>query len=197
MIRCFKVIESDSGQQETQAFSGSGAVIDPSGYIVSNNHVVQGNMIYVLTKNHGIYKTELVGSHPLTDISILKIKPESDISYLTFADSDALRPGEEIASNGAPLGLSWTVTKGVISCPSRSYNELGDYDIPTQLVQIDSAVNPGNSGGPTINSKGQIIGINKSEVDGTVAQGISFCIASNIVNEVSKMIIQDSKVTTA
>lgn len=179
---------------------GSGAVIDTEGHIVTNNHVVEdAQQIQVTLSNGNIYSAKLVGADTTTDLAVIKLdNPPSDLTAVEFADSDTLAVGENVMAIGNPLGYSDTATTGIISALNRPVSVVdGSNEIVTNAVQIDAAVNPGNSGGPTFNGAGQVIGINSSiastssSSDTAGSIGIGFAIPSNLVKRVASEIISD------
>jgi len=158
-----------------QSGTGSGFIIDRSGYIVTNNHVVEGaDTIVVTLSDKKEYDAKLIGRDPKTDLALLKIDPPRDLTPLAMGDSDALSVGEWVVAIGSPFGLEQTVTAGIVSAKGRVIGA-GPYD---DFIQTDASINPGNSGGPLINMKGEVIGINTAIVAG--GQGIGFAIPINL-----------------
>jgi len=168
--------EQQGGAQPVRAL-GSGFVIDPAGYIVTNNHVVDGAKEIQVTLSTGTrFPAKLVGVDPKSDLALLKIDAPDPLPSLTFGDSDAVRVGDWVMAVGNPFGFGGTVTAGIVSARGRDLNggSLVDY------LQIDAAINRGNSGGPTVSTTGEVIGINTAIVSpngGSV--GIGFAIPSN------------------
>jgi len=176
----------DSAEREQQG-SGSGVIIRPDGYIVTNNHVVQGaTKIEVTLNNNKTYEAEVVGTDPATDVALIKIDA-SGLPVVPFANSDDLRLGEWVLAIGSPLGeqLRGTITAGIVSAKGRSMpNYTGEFKIES-FIQTDAAVNPGNSGGALVNKKGELVGINTAIVSQTGSySGYSFAVPSNIVKKV-------------
>ena len=175
--------------------SGSGAVISPDGYIITNHHVIEGNASLEVIFSDGTQRpAELVGDDPLMDLALVKVSGPID-SYLPIGDSDALRQGETVIAIGSPLGeFKNSVTVGVISALNRNLGE----GAPEGLIQTDAAINRGNSGGPLLNMRGEIIGINTLVVRGDpnagAAEGLGFAIPSNIMRRVSEQIIATGQV---
>lgn len=174
-----------------QKASGSGVVISPNGYIVTNNHVISdATSIQVTLNNHETYDAELIGTDPSTDLALLKIEAK-DLSPVQFANSDDVQVGEWALAVGNPFNLTSTVTAGIVSAKSRSINILqGDYQnsvFPIEsFIQTDAAVNPGNSGGALVNIDGKLIGINTAIASKTGSySGYSFAIPSNLVKKVA------------
>jgi serine protease Do len=153
---------------------GSGFIIDPSGYVVTNNHVIEGASEIEITLSDGTtLPAELVGTDPKTDIAVLKVEAGAPLPHVEFADSDATRVGDVVVAIGNPFGLGGTVTAGILSARSRNINA-GPYD---DFLQIDAAINRGNSGGPTFDMSGRVVGINTASFSpsgGSV--GIGFAI---------------------
>ena len=183
---------------------GSGAIISDKGYIVTNNHVISGaKQIQVTLANGTIYSAQIVGTDTTTDLAVIKLdNPPSNLKAAEFADSDNLAVGESVMAIGNPLGYDDTATVGIVSALNRpvTVSDDNNNDIVTNAVQIDAAVNPGNSGGPTFNAAGQVIGINSSiastptSSDSAGSIGIGFAIPSNLVKRVADEIIKDGKV---
>ena len=161
---------------------GSGFVIDPTGYIVTNNHVIeQSNQIKVKFQDDTELEAKLVGTDKLTDIALLKVEPKGSLPYLKFADSDQARVGHSVFAIGNPFGLGGTVTSGIISAFNRDINA-GPYD---SFIQTDASINRGNSGGPLFNLDGEVLGINTaifSPTGGSV--GIGFSIPANLAKPI-------------
>jgi len=163
---------------------GSGVVISPDGYIVTNNHVVENARKVVVTFNDK-HKREatIIGTDPTTDIALIKVDAEN-LEFLTFGDSDKVRVGEWVLAVGNPFNLTSTVTAGIVSAKARNINILGEGTIES-FIQTDAAVNPGNSGGALVNINGDLIGINAAIASRTGGyQGYSFAIPSNIAKKV-------------
>ena len=163
---------------------GSGVVISPDGYIVTNNHVVEGaSKIEVTFNNKHKRSARIIGNDPTTDIALIKVDA-TDLEYLTFADSDKVKVGEWVLAVGNPFNLTSTVTAGIVSAKARNINILGDGTIES-FIQTDAAVNPGNSGGALVNTSGDLIGINAAIASRTGSYvGYSFAIPSNIARKV-------------
>ena len=145
---------------------GSGAILDTAGNIVTNNHVISGAQKILVTLSNGqMYSAKVVGTDTTTDLAVIKLEnPPSDLKAVKFADSDKLAVGENVMAVGNPLGYDDTATTGIVSALNRPVTVMDDdnNNIVTNAVQIDAAVNPGNSGGPTFNAAGEVIGINSS-----------------------------------
>jgi len=174
---------------------GSGFIIDPSGFVVTNNHVIaEADEINVLISDHGeekTYKAELVGSDKKTDLAVLKIKGKMPFPYLKFGSSNHSRVGDWIITIGNPFGLGGTVTTGIISAKARFIP--GQFD---DFIQTDASINRGNSGGPMINLKGEVIGVNSviiSPSGGNV--GIGLAIPSSTAQPIVKQLIEKGAIT--
>jgi len=173
---------------------GSGVIISPDGYIISNNHVVAGaSKLEVVLSNKKSYIATLVGTDPNTDISLLKIE-EKGLPYLNFANSDNIEVGQWALAVGNPLGLNSTVTAGIISAKGRGIGILGSQGKAANpiesFIQTDAAINPGNSGGALVNTNGDLIGIN-SAIQSTTGyyQGYGFAVPANL----ARKIVEDIK----
>ena len=171
---------------------GSGFIISSDGYILTNNHVIEdSSQITVTTNDHKEYQAELIGSDPNTDIALLKINVK-DSPYLTFGDSDKLKIGEWVAAIGSPLGLQGSFTVGVVSAKGRT-----DLDIlpVEEFIQTDATMNVGNSGGPLVNLKGEVVGMNAAiAAVGGGSIGIGFTIPSKILTRIKDELLQHGKV---
>lgn len=179
---------------------GSGVIIRPDGYIVTNNHVIDGATELEVTLNDNrTYKANVIGTDPATDVALIKID-EKNLPYLEMADSDNLRLGEWVLAIGSPLGeeLRSTITAGIVSAKGRSMpNYSGEFKIES-FIQTDAAVNPGNSGGALVNKEGKMVGINTAIVSTTGAYaGYAFAVPSNIVAKVVADIIDFGSVKRA
>jgi len=175
---------------------GSGVVIAPDGYVVTNNHVVEGNAsLSIIAASGQKYDAELVGADDLSDLAVLRILGDPGLPMAELGDSDALVQGQRVVAIGSALGeFKNTVTVGVISGLDRSI-DMGEGFRMEGLIQTDAAINHGNSGGPLVNLQGQVIGINTLIIrgDGTtldVAEGLGFAIPSNTVRMVTAQLIQ-------
>ena len=195
----FRFFFGDEGQPERQG-SGSGVIIRPDGYIVTNNHVVQNaSKIEVTLNNNKTYEASVIGTDPATDVALLKIEAEG-LPTLNFADSDKLRLGEWVLAIGSPMGeeLRSTITAGIVSAKGRSMpNYKGEFKIES-FIQTDAAVNPGNSGGALVNKAGELVGINTAIVSTTGSYtGYSFAVPSNIVSKIVTDLIDFGSVKRA
>ncbi len=174
-------------QQRRQLGTGSGVIISPDGYIITNNHVIEGSEALSVTLNDNkTLEAKIIGSDPKTDIALLKIETDEDLPYTTFGDSDTVKIGEWVLAVGNPFNLTSTVTAGIISAKSRDLS--GNANSSQSFLQTDAAVNPGNSGGALVNANGELIGINTAITSQTGSYvGYSFAVPSNI----AKKVIQD------
>ncbi len=168
--------------QRTQIGSGSGVIISPDGYIVTNNHVIEGSQsLSVTTNDNKTFEATVIGTDPKTDIALLKIDADEDLIFVPFGDSDDARIGEWVLAVGNPFNLTSTVTAGIISAKSRDLTG----ESFQSFIQTDAAVNPGNSGGALVNTNGQLIGINTAITSQTGSYiGYSFAVPSNIASKV-------------
>jgi serine protease Do len=172
---------------------GSGFIVDPSGYVVTNNHVVgEAAKVEVTLQDNSKYAARIVGRDPRTDIAVLKIKADKPLPSVSFGDSNAAQVGDWVVAVGNPFGLGGSVTTGIISARGRDIHS-GQFD---DFLQIDAPINRGNSGGPTFNLNGEVIGINTaiySPNGGSV--GIGFAVPSNVAKQVAHQLESDGKVS--
>ena len=172
--------------------TGSGVIISKDGYILTNNHVVDGATdLEVLLHDNRTFKAKVVGTDPTTDLAVIQIKAD-DLPALEFADSDRAKVGEWVLAVGNPLGLNSTVTAGIISAKARNINILRDEQYAVEsFLQTDAAINPGNSGGALVNLQGKVLGINSAIASPTgVYAGYGFAIPSNLALKVADDLIQ-------
>lgn len=164
---------------------GSGVIISPNGYIVTNNHVVAGaSKITVTLNNKKQLTAKIIGRSPSTDLAVIKIDAKH-LPYLTYGNSDNLKVGQWVLAVGNPFNLTSTVTAGIVSAKARNLNILGSHSSIESYIQTDAAVNPGNSGGALVNTDGQLVGINAAIASQTGAfEGYSFAIPVNLVKKV-------------
>lgn len=171
-----------------QVGTGSGVIINKDGYIITNNHVIAGsNSISITLNDNRVYDAELIGTDEQTDIALLKINAEEDLPSIAFGDSDTAKVGEWVLAVGNPFNLTSTVTAGIISAKSRDLSA----NKSQSFIQTDAAVNPGNSGGALVNSRGELIGINTAISSQTGSYiGYSFAVPSNIARKVIEDIME-------
>jgi serine protease Do len=175
---------------------GSGVVISPDGYIVTNNHVVDGAVdIRVTTSNRRVLKAKLIGTDPVTDLAVLKVEGK-DLASAPWGDSKEVRPGQTVLAFGNPYGFRFTVTRGIVSAVNRANPDPTDRTKPGEFIQTDAAINPGNSGGPLVDARGEVVGINTFLVSpsGTFS-GMGFAIPSQIVRPTVETLIRYGKVS--
>jgi serine protease Do len=181
----------DTPQRDfVQRSLGSGFIIDKEGYIITNNHVIEGaSEIHVRLSTEKEYEAEIVGRDSKTDIALIKIKAWNDLPVVELGDSDRVEIGEWVMAIGNPFGLSHTVTVGIVSAKGRVIGS-GPYD---DFIQTDASINPGNSGGPLFNINGEVVGINTAIV--ASGQGIGFAIPINVAKEIIPQLKKKGKVT--
>jgi Do/DeqQ family serine protease len=174
------------GRQRSQVGTGSGVIISPDGYIVTNNHVIaKANELNVTLNNNKTYEAEIIGTDPNSDIALIKIEADVKLPYLAFGDSDNTKIGEWVLAVGNPFNLTSTVTAGIVSAKAR------DLGRNQSFIQTDAAVNPGNSGGALVNTNGDLIGINTAITSQTGSYvGYSFAVPSNIAKKVVEDIME-------
>ncbi|WP_144577415.1 MULTISPECIES: Do family serine endopeptidase [Agrobacterium] len=167
---------------------GSGFVIDPAGYVVTNNHVIEGaDAIEVIFPNGSKLKATLVGTDTKTDLSVLKVEPKAPLKAVKFGDSRSMRIGDWVMAVGNPFGLGGSLTVGVISARGRNINA-GPYD---NFIQTDAAINKGNSGGPLFNMKGEVIGINTAIISPSGGSiGIGFAVPTELAQNIVQQLIE-------
>jgi serine protease Do len=172
---------------------GSGFIISPDGYILTNNHVVdKADKVRVKTQDGREYTAKVVGADPPSDLAVIKID-KSDLPFLDLGDSDRLEVGDWVLAVGNPFGLSHTLTAGIVSAKGRNGIGLNDYE---NFIQTDAAINPGNSGGPLVNLDGEVVGINTaifSRSGGYI--GIGFAIPVNMARQIRDQLIEHGEVT--
>lgn len=169
-------------RQQEQIGTGSGVIVSEDGYIVTNNHVIQdATELEVTLNNNKAYKAKLIGTDSKMDIALLKIDADEKLPFIVFGDSDAIKVGEWVLAVGNPYQLNSTVTAGIISAKARNLDKASIQS----FIQTDAAVNPGNSGGALVNTRGELIGINTmiSSPTGSYA-GYSFAVPSNVTRKI-------------
>lgn len=175
-------------QQQTQIGTGSGVIISEDGYIVTNNHVIQNaTELEITLNNNKSYKARVIGTDTKMDIALLKIDANEKLPYIVFGDSDEIKVGEWVLAVGNPYNLNSTVTAGIVSAKARDLSNEG----LQSFIQTDAAVNPGNSGGALVNTRGELVGINTmiSSPTGSYA-GYSFAVPSNITRKLIEDLMQ-------
>ncbi|MCG3162344.1 MAG: Periplasmic pH-dependent serine endoprotease DegQ [Acidobacteria bacterium] len=180
-------------REEREQGLGSGVIVSPDGYILTNNHVIEGaSDIKVYTSNNRELKARVIGADPKTDIAVVKVE-EKNLPTLAFADSAQTQVGDIALAIGNPFGVGQTVTMGIISATGRGNLGIEDYE---DFIQTDAAINPGNSGGALINTSGQLIGVNTailSRAGGN--QGVGFAVPANLARTVMNQLLKNGKVT--
>ncbi|MGO3184326.1 MAG: S1C family serine protease [Aequorivita sp.] len=178
------------GQPKAMIGSGSGVIISPDGYIVTNNHVIaNASNLEVTLNNNKTYTGKLIGTDPTTDIALIKIDGDEDFPFIPFGDSNNVKIGEWVLAVGNPFNLTSTVTAGIISAKARDLNQFDGN--PQSFIQTDAAVNRGNSGGALVNTRGELIGINTAITSETGSFiGYSFAVPSNNARKVIEDILE-------
>lgn len=175
---------------------GSGVLISPDGYIVTNNHVVRDAVdIRVTMTDRRILSAKLIGTDPLTDLAVIKVEGK-DFPSVPWGDSSKLLPGQTVLAFGNPFGLRFTVTRGIVSALNRPNPYSDDARKPGAFIQTDAAINPGNSGGPLVNAHGEVIGINTFLISASgTFSGMGFAIPAQIVRPTAENLIRYGKVS--
>jgi serine protease Do len=177
---------------------GSGIIISPDGYIVTNNHVIDGATdIRVTLNDRRVLPAKLIGADPMTDLAVIKVSGNGFPS-LPWGDSTALKPGQAVLAFGNPFNFRFTVTRGIVSALNRPNPYSDDARKPGEFIQTDAAINPGNSGGPLVNAHGEVIGINTFLISpsGSFA-GMGFAIPTQIARPVVDTLLKDGKIEHA
>jgi S1-C subfamily serine protease len=190
---------SNFGAPQSQQALGSGFVIDRQGHVVTNQHVVDGaSSVSVRFWNGATYKGTVVGTDASTDLAVIDVDaPASLLSPVSFGDSSAVQVGDGVVAIGSPFGLEETVTSGIVSALHRQMTAPNDFAI-NDSIQTDAAINHGNSGGPLLNTHGQVIGVNAQiQSDSGGSDGVGFAIPSNTVKSIAQQIISSGKVEHA
>lgn len=185
------VLSITSFQQDHAIGTGSGFLITPDGYAVTNSHVVSGGNRFVAeTEDGDRVSAEVVGDDPATDVALIRLASR-DLPYVKLSDSDALRPGQLVVAMGSPLGLQSTVSTGVVSAVGRSMRGR-DGRLIDNVIQHSAPINPGNSGGPLLDSRGQVVGVNTAII--AFAQGLGFAVPVNTAEWVVGEFLQHGRV---
>ena len=189
----FRFFFGDQAQSQRQSGLGSGVVVSPAGYILTNNHVVEGaDDIEVMLNDGRVVKARVIGTDPETDLAVLKVDLDN-LTAITLGDSDKLEVGDAVLAVGNPFGVGKTVTSGIVSALGRSQLGINTFE---NFIQTDAAINPGNSGGALVDVNGNLVGINTaiySRSGGSM--GIGFAIPTSTARMVMESIVQDGKVT--
>jgi len=186
----------DTPRQHREEGLGSGVIVSPEGYILTNNHVVDGaTEVRVVLADRREFKARVVGTDPKTDVAVVKIDA-SDLQPIVIGDSDKLQVGDYVLAVGNPFGLGKTVTMGIVSATGRGNLGIEDYE---NFIQTDASINPGNSGGALVNDRGELMGINTAIIShGSEGnQGIGFAIPVSVARNVMDQIVKNGKVTRA
>ena len=179
-------------RERLQTSLGSGVIISPQGYILTNDHVVgNADEIQVMLADGRNYSAEVVGTDPDTDLSVLRIEAD-ELPVIVLGDAESLRVGDVVLAIGNPFGVGQTVTQGIVSATGRNQLGISTYE---NFIQTDAAINPGNSGGALINAHGELIGINTAIFSRSGgSQGIGFAIPESLARDVMKQIIENGEV---
>src|ERR1039458_2642657 len=183
-------------RQQREQGLGSGVIVSPNGYILTNNHVVDhATTVTVIMQDKHEYKARVVGTDPKTDIAVLKVDAGS-LEPITIGDSDKVQVGDYVLAIGNPFGVGKTVTMGIVSAKGRANLGIEDYE---DFIQTDASINPGNSGGALVNDRGDLIGINTAILAHGSAgnQGVGFAVPVSVARNVMDQIIRNGKVTRA
>src|SRR5262245_22496867 len=177
---------------------GSGIIISPDGYIVTNNHVIDGAVdIRVTMTDRRVLPAKLIGADPLTDLAVIKVNA-SNLPSLPWGDSTALMPGQTVLAFGNPFGFRFTVTRGIVSALNRPNPFADDRRKPGEFIQTDAAINPGNSGGPLVSARGEVVGINTFLISPSGSfSGMGFAIPAQVARPVVESLLKYGKVEHA
>jgi len=177
---------------------GSGIIISPDGYIVTNNHVIDGAVdIRVTMTDRKVFSAKLIGADPLTDLALIKINA-TNLPSIPWGDSTSLKPGQTVLAFGNPFGFRFTVTRGIVSALNRNNPYAEDRRKPGEFIQTDAAINPGNSGGPLVDARGEVIGINTFLISPSGSfSGMGFAIPSQVARPTIEALLKYGKVDHA
>jgi serine protease Do len=186
-------------REEREHALGSGVIVSPDGYIVTNNHVIaRASEIEIMLNDKRVFKGKVVGADPRTDVAVVKIDAKN-LPTASWGDSSTLKVGAIVLAFGNPFGLNFTATSGIVSAVGRSGLGIEQYE---DFIQTDAAINPGNSGGALVNARGQVVGINTAILSASQgmqgeggSNGVGFAIPSNIVEHVMDSLIKTGKVS--
>jgi Do/DeqQ family serine protease len=172
---------------------GSGVIVSPNGYILTNNHVVEGaTTVKVMLSDHREFTAKIIGTDPQSDVAVVKIEAKNDLPVLPLSDSSKAQVGDICLAIGNPFGIGQTVTMGIVSATGRNSLGIESYE---DFIQTDAAINPGNSGGALINARGELIGINTAILSGSGANaGVGFAIPINMARNVMDQLMKSGKV---
>ncbi|ABB24326.1 DegQ family serine endoprotease [Pelodictyon luteolum] len=191
----FPGMDRSEGRKQIQHGIGSGVIVTDDGYILTNNHVIDGaDTVFIRTSDNRRLDARVIGTDPKTDLAVIKVTA-GNLKPIALGNSDQLRVGEWVIAIGSPLGenLARTVTQGIVSAKGRANVGLADYE---DFIQTDAAINPGNSGGPLVNINGELVGINTAIASRTGGfEGIGFAVPSNMARRVMTALITNGKVT--
>ena len=175
----------------TERSTGSGVIVSPEGYILTNHHVVaEAEKIKVTLMDKRVFSARVIGVDTKTDLAVVRISAEG-LPFIRWGDSDSLRVGDFAIAVGTPFGLSHTVTMGIISAVGRANVGIAEYE---DFIQTDAAINPGNSGGPLVNTRGELVGINTAMEQSGGYQGIGFAVPSNMARLVMEQLVTSGRV---
>jgi len=185
----------DQERESTEEGLGSGVIVSPDGYILTNNHVVEGaDELRVSLSDGREFTAEIVGTDPKTDVAVIKI-PAENLPTLILADSDKLRVGDVVFAVGNPLGVGQTVTMGIVSAKGRSVGILGDIGGYEDFIQTDAAINMGNSGGALVDARGRLVGVNSAILSPSRGNiGIGFAIPVNLASSIMNSLVETGAV---
>jgi serine protease Do len=184
-----------NNQPQIEHGLGSGVIISPDGYIVTNNHVVDGATdVRVTMSNRRVMKAKVIGTDPLTDLAVIKVD-QTNLPSVPWGDSREVRQGETVLAFGNPYGFQFTVTRGIVSAVNRPNPDPSDRRKPGEFIQTDAAINPGNSGGPLVDARGEVVGINTFLISPSGSfSGMGFAIPTQIVKPTVDTLIKYGKV---